>query len=230
LSDSKDVSTIHLPRELLEYHLETLTSRKEETEFEHFCRRLAEKEICPNLIPQTGPLGGGDSQVDAETYPVADRLALRWYEGVGREASNERWAFAFSAKKDWRSKINSDVEIIVKTNRRYQLAYFITNQFVKDRTRVVVEEGLKIRYGIPVRILDRSWIMKCIFEHDRLWLAAETLNIPRYSQTTMKPVGPKDTNRQGELKELEEQIDNLQRYQGVEYQLAEDCLDAALIA
>jgi hypothetical protein len=47
-------------------------------EFEHFCRRLAEKELCPNLLPHTGPTGGGDSKVDAETYPVAEQVSLRW--------------------------------------------------------------------------------------------------------------------------------------------------------
>jgi hypothetical protein len=93
--------------------LETLTRRKQEIEFEHFCRRLSEKEICPNLLPQTGSTGGGDSKVDTETYPVSDEISLRWYEGKGREASQERWAFAFSTKKDWRSKVRSDVEKII---------------------------------------------------------------------------------------------------------------------
>lgn len=77
-SDSKIVGEAHLTREVFEYRLETLTNRKEETIFEHFARRLAEKEICPNLLTQTGPTGGGDSKVDAETYPVADALSVRW--------------------------------------------------------------------------------------------------------------------------------------------------------
>lgn len=229
-SDSTVVSSTTLSQAVFEYHLETLTNRKQEIEFEHFCRRLAEKELCPNLIPQTGPLGGGDSQVDTETYPVADQIAIRWYEGIGREASIERWAFAFSAKREWRSKVNSDVEKIVNTNRGYHLAFFITNQFIKDKKRAEVEEDLKSKYGIQVRILDRSWIVKCVFEHDRLWLAAETLKIPGYSQADAKQIGPKDTRRQAELKELEEQINDPNRYRGVEYQLAEDCYDAAVIA
>ena len=71
---------------------------------------LPKKEICPNLVVQTGPTGGGDSKVDTETYPVADEIAMRWYEGIGREAAQERWAFAFSAKEKWRPKIRADVE------------------------------------------------------------------------------------------------------------------------
>jgi hypothetical protein len=132
-SDSKIIAEPRLTREVFEYHLDTLTSRKQETEFEHFCRRLAEKELCPNLIPQTGPTGGGDSKVDAETYPVADEISMRWYEGLGREASRERWAFAFSAQKAWKPKLHADVKKIIETGRDYKHIYFITNQFVKDK-------------------------------------------------------------------------------------------------
>jgi hypothetical protein len=85
-SDSQILSELRLTRDVFGYQLETLTHRKQEIEFEHFCRRLAEKEICPNLIPQTGPTGGGDSKVDTETYPVADDIALRWYQGQSRKA------------------------------------------------------------------------------------------------------------------------------------------------
>src|SRR5437867_2086849 len=108
-SDSVMIRTAALDRSLLEYHLDSLTSRKQENDFERLAKRLIEHTICPNLLPQTGPTGGGDSGVDSETYPVADDLALVWHVGVGRKASTERWAFAFSAKKDWQEKLRSDV-------------------------------------------------------------------------------------------------------------------------
>ena len=76
-------------------------------------RALIKLEICPNLLPQTGPTGGGDSKVDSETYPVADGLAFAWYVGEGRLAASERWAFAFSAKEDWDPKLKSDITKIV---------------------------------------------------------------------------------------------------------------------
>ncbi len=169
-SDSKVNPSFHLPQSVFEYFLETLTNKKLENQFEYFCRRLAEKELCPNLLPQTGPVGGGDSQVDSETYPVSDQIAVGWYEGIGREASFERWAFAFSAKKVWRSKVQSDIEKIANSKRGYKLAYFITNQYVRDKARAEVEKTKSI-YGIEVRILDRTWIVKCVYEHDRLHLA-----------------------------------------------------------
>ncbi|MDF5717202.1 MAG: hypothetical protein PUP93_25870 [Rhizonema sp. NSF051] len=126
-----------LGRSLLEYHLETLTSRSQEKDFEHFCRKLAEKELCPNLLPQTGPTGGGDSKVDSETYPVSDAVSLRWYEGVGREAASERWAFAISAKQQWRPKVRSDVQGIVGKQRGYTLIYFISSRYIKDKDRAI---------------------------------------------------------------------------------------------
>lgn len=229
-SDSEVNQSISLHREVFEYYLNTLTNRKQELEFEYFCRKLAEKEICRNLIPQTGPIGGGDSQVDAETYPVSDEIALSWYEGIGRIASSERWAFAFSAKKEWSPKVDSDIKKIVDTNRDYKLAFFITNQFIKDKTRVNKEESLKAKYGIEVHILDRTWIVTCVFEHDLIWLAIETLNISGYKREDIKKLGPRDAQREAWLKELEEQINNPDRYPGVEYQKVEDCYEAALLA
>src|SRR4051794_18213074 len=78
-SDSVISQRGRLDRAFLEYHLDTLTNRSEETLFETFARRLAEREIAPNLLPHTGPTGGGDSKVDSETYPVADELSHGWY-------------------------------------------------------------------------------------------------------------------------------------------------------
>ena len=66
-----------LSREFFDYYLNSLTSRSQEKEFEIFSRRLLEKEICPNLLPQTGPTGGGDSKVDSETYPVSESITTQ---------------------------------------------------------------------------------------------------------------------------------------------------------
>src|SRR2546425_11417400 len=81
-SDTVVFETPILDRAVLEYHLDTLTSRNQEGDFEEFCRELAAKEVCPNLLPHTGPMGGGDSKVDTETYPVARSLTISWYEGM----------------------------------------------------------------------------------------------------------------------------------------------------
>lgn len=227
-SDSRTADAPPLEKSFFEYHLETLTSRSDEKPFELFCRRLAQKEICPNLIPQTGPTGGGDSKVDTETYPVAAEFAERWYEG-NPSAASERWAFAFSAKKDWRGKVRSDVKKIAETKRGYSLIYFFSSQFIKDRDRAATEDELTKSFGIPVRIVDRSWIVEKVFERRHFSLAIDSLNI-NISTPKEKVKGPRDAEKRAEFDELERQIADQDRYAGVEYQLAEDCLDAAILA
>src|SRR5215470_10716042 len=91
-SDSTKAPRPAVTREVLSHHLDTLTNRKEEANFETLARRLAERFMAPNLVPQTGPTGGGDGKTDAETYPVASAIALRWYVPNAAPA-HERWAF-----------------------------------------------------------------------------------------------------------------------------------------
>jgi len=227
-SDSIITEEPQITRDILEYRLETLTNRSQEKEFEHFARRIAEKELCPNLLPQTGPTGGGDSKVDSETYPVAEEISLRWYQGDA--GAKDRWAFAMSAKKVWRAKVKSDVKKIAETGRGYSLIYFITNQFVSDKKRAEVEDDLKKEFDIEVRILDRSWIVDRIMNHGHIELAAQTLSIESLQLKPRKKIGPLDAKRDIELKELDAEINNPDRYLGIPYQLAEDILSAAVLA
>jgi hypothetical protein len=164
-SDTKIVEYAHLDRAVFDHHLATLTNRKQELAFERFARKLAEKEICPNLVPQTGPTGGGDSKVDTETYPVSEELALRWYEGQPA-AAQERWGFAFSTKKAWKPKLKQDVASIAATQRGYVRVYFITSQYVKDKDRGDTQDELRKKYGFDVCILDRTWILEKVFANN----------------------------------------------------------------
>ena len=130
-SDSRTVKKGKLDKDFLDYYLSTISSRSQEKDFEYFCKALLEVEICPNLLPQTGPTGGGDSKVDTETYPVAEQISETWLYGSGNKADTERWAFAISAKADWQAKLKSDVEKIAKTNidgRNYTKIFFVSNQ------------------------------------------------------------------------------------------------------
>ncbi|WP_158747179.1 hypothetical protein [Acidisphaera sp. L21] len=228
-SDSVVEEVATLDRGFLEYHLDSLTSRSEEKPFEHFARKLAQREICPNLLPQTGPTGGGDSKVDTETYPVAGEVSERWYEGE-QNAGTERWAFAVSAKKDWRSKLKSDIEKIVKVGRGYKVAYFISNQYIRDKDRSDLEDSLSLKHGLTVRILDRSWILERVFENGHIELAIDSLNIAVAKPTRVTRGGVLDGEKRARLLELENQITDQDRYQGVEYQLVEDCLEAAVVS
>ena len=228
-SDSSSETVTETDRSMLEYHLDTLTSRSQETEFEHFARALIKLEICPNLLPQTGPTGGGDSKVDSETYPVADELALTWYVGVGSKAASERWAFAFSAKKKWQPKLKSDVAKIAGTGRGYAKAFFVTNQYVRDRARGELEDELRKAHKLDVRILDRKWILDAVFDHGREELAIQKLGI---SPTIRRQVrqGPLDLQREAELSRLESRIEESALTHDVSFVTVDDCIDAAVIS
>ncbi len=228
-SDSVSREVPILDRSLLEYHLETLTSRSQENDFENFARRLAENEICPNLLPHTGPTGGGDSKVDAETYPIADSLSLVWFIGMARDAASERWVFAFSAKKKWKPKVESDVDKIVSTDRGYQKVFFITNQFVADRVRAQVEDNLRKKHKIDIRILDRTWILDRVFNNKREALAISELKI-KTDVRVQRRLGPLDTQKESELEEVEKRIEHAAKEAHKTPALADDCLRSIELA
>ena len=228
-SDTNRENHNKLPKVVFEYHLDTLTNRKQEYEFEHFCRKLAEREICPNLRPPTGPSGGGDSKVDSETYPVSKEIAERWWIGTPSSGS-ERWAFAFSAKKDWKSKVRSDVEKVLSTPRNYQLIYFFTNQFVRDKERSELEDTLTQQNSVRVCIIDRSWIVEKVYSGYYLDLAVSTLAIEGVETVQVSQIGPNDSARLLELKQLDNEVLDVTRYKGAKYQLVEDCLRSAILS
>lgn len=218
-----------LEKSRLEFQLETLTSRRQEQVFEDFCRRSASLEICPNLKPQTGPTGGGDSKVDASTYPVAPELALRCYWGSPNTPSEEAWAFAFSCKKKWSGKIREDVKKIAGLERKFTKVYFITSRPARDKDRARIEDELRKEYGFEVHILDRTWIVNTVIEHKHEELAIEILDI-RDAQRQKPQPGPKDTERQQQLDALLKSLRQPELYYGNDYAIAQDYLTAAKLA
>jgi len=228
-SDTTVEESSTIDRSVLDYHLESLTSRGQEGDFEVFCRRLAEREICPNLLPHTGPSGGGDSKVDSETFPVSDALSFAWYIGAGREAATERWAFAFSAKEDWRSKVRADIAKAAGTKRNYNKAFFITSRYVPDRVRAQIEDELRTEYKIDVRILDRSWILDRVFGGRHFDLAVEHLRIPTVTRQN-EAKGPHDVERESELEEIEGRIRAASQQGQFGFQFVTDCIDSAILS
>lgn len=226
-SDSEKVTDVTLTREVLSHHLDTLTAQKQELVFESFAVRLVEKFIAPNLRPQTGPVGGGDGKTDSETYPVSSTISERWFV-PDTTVGDERRAFAFSAKKDWRGKVRSDVKGIAETKRGYPRIYFVTNQFVAAKDSAKEQDALEKKYGVPVMILDRTWLLDCVFERDSIAIAAKTLGVGKEQSSIV--VGPRDLERQTDLAKLEKAIGDGNQYHGLAPRLAEDALRAAELA
>ena len=228
-SDSVSDVEYRVEREVLSYHLETLTNQKDETAFENFAQRMCEKFIAPNIRPQTGPVGGGDGKTDAETFPVSREIAARWWT-PDNDKSGERKAFAFSAKKKWRPKVKLDVAAIVGTKRDYDQIIFVTNQFVPAKKSADLQDELLKEHGIPVTILDRTWLLDRVFKHDSMTIAVEELGVGKGTETQTKKRGPSDIARALELETLEAAIADGSQYQGQSTTLVEDARRAALLA
>ena len=223
-SDSGEQETAPISRDQFEYHLETLTNRQEETPFERFGRDLVKKEICPNLIPHTGPTGGGDGKTDSETYQVSEEIASLWWVGDPKRASNERFAFCFSAKKDWKPKFKKDIQSVVSTDRDFTVIYFMTNQYVPSRERAELQDEYSKAHNRDIRILDRTWILEAVFDHRHWDVVTKHFDIGKNFEQVD---GPQDAQRKIDLEVLEKKLADAQLH-GVEF--AEDCLHAALLA
>lgn len=228
-SDSNVESTPTLDKQYFEILLETLTNRKLEQTFEDFSRRLCELEVCPNLKPQTGSTGGGDSKTDSSTYPVSSVLVDRTYWGSPSPPSSERWAFAFSCMKQWKRKAKSDVQKIAELKLGFTKAYFVTNQFARDKDRAALEQELSAQCGLEVHILDKSWLMGRVFDHKRESVAIATLNIP-VTNVSRSRVGPRDLVSQRELDDELAKLRSPMEHYRSDYLLASAYRRAALLA
>lgn len=227
-SDSQIIKESQLDSLKLEYHLDTLSTRKQEYDFEEFARKLCQYEIQPNLRPQTGPVGGGDGKVDTETTPVAQDIKDNYYYGI-EQPSNERWGFAFSTTKGWKQKVQSDVKKMIGTDRNYTKIFFVTSQFIKADQRAKTEDELSKQYGIQVVIHDRTWITDKVFGNKREALAIDELKIdPSYKEVVK--VGLKDTNRQASFEKLNKDIDQAVQESRVNFATVDDAISIAIVA
>jgi hypothetical protein len=227
-SDSERVDAYRLSESELRNHLDTLTDRNQHRDFENFCRKLCEREIAPNLRPQTGPEGGGDGKVDTETYPVARHIAERWYAAPGGSA-DEYWAFAFSSKKSWSSKVRSDVAGIIGEKRGYQRIICVTSRPARQVTRLKVQQELSKESGVKVDIFDREWIIDRVFSHGHKDIAFEHLHAGEFDPTKIK-VGPNDFRRHQALEQLEDRLAKLGPNADDVIQLLSDSLQAAFLS
>lgn len=229
-SDSEITYETVLTREQLAFELSQISKNQKQDQFETLCRRLAEKFVSPNLIPQVGPTGGGDSKVDTETYRVSTEISDRWFVPENGWTKNEKWGFAISAKEDWNSKIKIDVEKIVKTNRGYTQIYFLTNQTPSSKKKAETQDKLKAEYNVDVTILDGDWILEKIFGNDLTELVVDSLGLSDVFKRKNKVVGKNDASREKKLTELEKDINTPNRYSDSDFQLVEDCLEATILA
>lgn len=229
-SDSEIVTQITLPREILAYELSKISTNQKQDEFETLCRRLAEKFISPNLIPQVGPTGGGDGKTDSETYPVSESISNRWFTPENGWNKDENWAFAISAKEGWKGKAKNDIKKIIESKRGYTRVYFISNQLISNKKKKDAQDEFIKEFKIDVVILDGEWILEKIYNNNLIDLVVDSLNLSSIYKNKETKLGINDTRRLEELKELEENINDTNRYSEYDFQLTEDAIRIAILS
>lgn len=229
-SDSELSYEVELPREMLAYELDQISTNQKQDEFETLCRRLAERFVSPNLIPQVGPTGGGDGKTDAETYPVSEEISNRWFIPDNGWEKDEKWAFAISAKKDWKGKAKSDIKKITETERGYTRVYFMTNQKVSSKKKKDAQDEFITEFHIDVVILDGEWILEKIYNNDLIELVVDSINLSSVFKNKKIKQGSNDVSRLEELEELEEKINDKNRYSQFDFQLVQDALRIAVLS
>ena len=227
-SDSRIYYETPLTRELFDIQLMNLSTNKMQSEFEKFIIACIKRVITPNIKPQTGPDGGGDGKVDAETYKVSQDIYDKWYISSEGAIGDEKWAFAISCKKQWKQKVCSDVEKIIQTNRGYSRILFFTNQYIKSSTRIDTEHVLSEKYNVSVEIFDASWCVNIVFNHNCIDVALNTLNFSDIYKNKKEIIGRNDTIRRKQLEEIEMSI--LRHIEGLDTNYIEDLRSAYLLS
>ncbi len=138
-------------------------------------------------------------------------------------------AFAFSAEKDWKPKVRSDVRGLVGTNRPYRRIYFVSNQHIPAKQSAEVQDELEKAHGIPVMILDRTWLIDRVLNDDSIDIALDTLGATGATQRVLQVPGPRDYERQLELDEIEGRLALGGEYPGSPHALVDDANRAAIL-
>lgn len=228
-SDSRIQSKVILPREQLAYEISQISINQKHDSFETLCRRLAEKLITPNLVPQVGPTGGGDGKTDSETYPVSNFISDRWFISDNKWNENENWAFAMSAKTDWKPKVKSDVKNIIGTHRGYTKIYFFSNQKISSKNKKETQDQIRKEYDVELIIIDAEWIIEKVYSNFLLNDVIQCLNLSTV-YLEEKIIGGNDAERIEQLSDIEKNINKTDRYFEIDFQLVEDCLESAILS
>ena len=205
-SDSEVIYEVPLTEELFDAQMNLLSTKNLQSAFESFIVDVAMRLITPNIKPQTGPDGGGDGKVDAETYETSADISDKWYSEEEGATGNEKWAFAISCKTQWKPKVEGDVKKIVETNRGYTRVLFFSNQYIKSSVRSDIEKKLSDQYGVRVDIFDRLWCSQAVFRQGCLDIALFRLRFSDEYKRCTRRVGIHDKRRLERLAEIEKTI------------------------
>ena len=218
-----------LTKEVFEFQLSKLSADMKQDEFENFTRQLVCRLITPNLIPQTGPVGGGDGKTDIETHTVSDDISVHWYVPGGGCRDGEKWALAVSCKSNWKEKVKHDVKSIIEAGRGFTKILFFTNQLVRSKEKADLYENFRTLYDIEVEIYDQKWYVQSVFDNKCEDVVVSALNL----SASLSPriiEGPNDRNRKELIKKIEDNLLAEGNEFGLDSKYVEDLIESAKLS
>lgn len=175
---------------LVKFGLATLNEENGGSQFEFLAASLAERRICSNIVPSSGPAAAGDRGMDAKTHEtdVKERpLNFRFWKSHEKQVAGKKIIFAFSIDKSWESKIRRDVKKIKKNIDDAQKVCFITNQVIQVNVREDKQKELSEEFGIEVEIFDGTWMENCLSDDD-YDIAVRYLDLPPNDDPKIKEI------------------------------------------
>jgi hypothetical protein len=174
---------------LIKFALSQLSADNGFHDFEHLCRHLTRRKICPNIVPSTGPVaGGGDQGADFETYKVADfgKHDLHSTDFFAR-AVEEKWLFACSLEQNYKKKIRTDLSAAKTFGEVVDRLVFFHHLSIKTSDRHKLQSEAREKYGLELEIFDGPAIAEMLADHQSAWIAQRFLSIP--SEFVLQPEG-----------------------------------------
>jgi hypothetical protein len=173
--------SIQLVRTQIRFALEQLKAQNKHHGFEDIAREFTRQRICRNLLPATGPVGGGGDQGrDFETYKTYfdDGFTIndtKLFEGV---SNNGNVFFACSLQEKIVSKIKLDIKSIFShTSEKRPVTYFCVEDVpITKRNKLI--QWCQDEYDTNLQIFDGQALSENLSDPDIFWVAVEFLHIP----------------------------------------------------
>ena len=163
----------------IRFALSLLTENNAHHLFEDICRNLAERFICSNVLPATGPVSaGGDQGRDFETFRTYLREELGPHGSFLGLVSEGTIAFVCTIQADdLRAKLRQDIKKVCTSGHPVQEIRVFTLEAVPVGHRHQLETETQESYGVRLEFHDAKSIANLLARPEGFWIAEQFLSL-----------------------------------------------------
>jgi hypothetical protein len=181
------MASLNQVKMLISFALSQMSTKNRHHSFEELCFEWANKKICSNLTPATGPVSaGGDQGYDFETFTPNLNAPFSAKSSLIDNTNEAPIVFACSTAKEIIAKIKRDLVTITNSSKSVKIVHYFSTQNIEvSKRHRLVDETLK-QYKIVLQIYDLQFLAHALAQPDVFWIAVEYLDIapeihPNYS-------------------------------------------------